>query len=89
MGKRSFNAKSLGPVPSTGPGERLRTTLFVATPPFQKRAGRNARSCWYTLKTSAWDSGGWKNTAACATGLLVEGDGAISKAIALNAFNQV
>ena len=32
-------AKSLGPVPSTGPGERLRTTLFVTTPPLKKSGG--------------------------------------------------
>jgi hypothetical protein len=36
---RNSDAKSLGLVEGTGPGGRLRTTLFVTTPPSQNRAG--------------------------------------------------
>jgi hypothetical protein len=44
-------AKSLGPVPSAAPGERLRTTLFVTTPPLQKSGGGDlhAEACGLAL----------------------------------------
>ena len=37
---RNSDAKSLGPVPSTAPGERLRTTLFLRRPALQKSGGQ-------------------------------------------------
>jgi hypothetical protein len=43
-------AKSLGPVPSPGPGERLRTTLFVTTR--ARRRSRDAHRAGERLRTT-------------------------------------
>jgi hypothetical protein len=48
---RNSAAKSLGPVPSAGPGARIRTALFVTTPVLQKSGGE-------TCPLGVW---GWRS----------------------------
>jgi hypothetical protein len=50
-------AKSLGPVPSTGPGECLRTTLFLSRPALQKSGGATCARRRVGLGVFVRDSG--------------------------------
>jgi hypothetical protein len=55
-------AKSLGPVPSPGPGARLRTTLLLQRRRCKSRAGRPARrGVWagaFVMNSGRWKTGG-------------------------------